>query len=185
MVCKRNTALLYEQESAPVRVQSDMHVMFVFVSAVLLGNSSDEPDGADWTLSVELALRTVSARGFLFILVDTQNDYILSLKLNHPSQVTHRNDTASRPNWSGPALGYVIVSIFSHSFTITALESLRMAQWQRHGQHTHARTHTHSYTLIHTQTHTGHSNTHPHIHTYTYCTAADHKQVTLTHSCLR
>ncbi|XP_014069347.1 vitamin K-dependent protein S isoform X3 [Salmo salar] len=54
-----------------------------FSSLVLLGNSSD---GADWTLSVELALRTVSARGFLFILVDTQNDYILSLKLNHPSQ---------------------------------------------------------------------------------------------------
>ncbi|XP_029628665.1 vitamin K-dependent protein S [Salmo trutta] len=57
-----------------------------FSSRVLLGNSSAEPDGADWTLSVELALRTVSARGFLFILVDTQNDYILSLKLNHPSQ---------------------------------------------------------------------------------------------------
>ncbi|XP_038829859.1 vitamin K-dependent protein S-like [Salvelinus namaycush] len=57
-----------------------------FSSLVLLGNSSAEPDGADWTLSVELALRTVSARGFLFILVDTQNDYILSLKLNHPSQ---------------------------------------------------------------------------------------------------
>uniref|UniRef100_A0AAZ3PDS0 Uncharacterized protein n=1 Tax=Oncorhynchus tshawytscha TaxID=74940 RepID=A0AAZ3PDS0_ONCTS len=71
----------------------DMHVMFVFVSAVLLGSSSAEPDGADWTLSVELALRTVSARGSLLILVDTQNDYILSLKLNHPSQVTHRNYT--------------------------------------------------------------------------------------------
>ncbi|XP_035647139.2 growth arrest-specific protein 6-like, partial [Oncorhynchus keta] len=54
---------------------------------VLLGSSSAEPDGADWTLSVELALRTVSFRGSLLILVDTQNDYILSLKLNHPSQV--------------------------------------------------------------------------------------------------
>ena len=75
-----------------------MHVMFVFVSAVLLGSSSAEPDGADWTLSVELALRTVSARGSLLILVDTQKDYILSLKLNHPSQVTHQNYTASRPN---------------------------------------------------------------------------------------
>uniref|UniRef100_A0A4W5R1U7 Uncharacterized protein n=1 Tax=Hucho hucho TaxID=62062 RepID=A0A4W5R1U7_9TELE len=83
---RENTALLYEQESAQVRVQSDMYVMFVFVSAVLLGNSSAEPDGADWTLSVELALRTVSAGGDLIILVDTQNDYILSLKLNHPSQ---------------------------------------------------------------------------------------------------
>ena len=75
-----------------------MYVVFVFVSVALLGNSSAELDGADWTLSVELALRTVSARGFLFILLDTQNDYILSLKLNHPSQVTHRNYTASRPN---------------------------------------------------------------------------------------
>ncbi|XP_064880149.1 uncharacterized protein LOC135573880 [Oncorhynchus nerka] len=68
------------------------------IRKLLLGSSSAEPDGADWTLSVELALRTVSARGSLLILVDTQNDYIISLKLNHPSQVTHRNYTASRPN---------------------------------------------------------------------------------------
>jgi hypothetical protein len=85
------------------------------------------------------------------------------LKLNHPSQVTHRNYTASRPNWSGPALCSFIVSIFSHSFTITALEMLMIFKNGIMAK-THARMDTHSYTLIHTQTHTGHSNTHPHIH---------------------